>query len=98
MALTFSLGKCRTRAGYSAKLLRQGKLDLDEIKKHFPVVLETPLLLVVATAAGEVIVHGYGELLFKEGKDIAVMEKAAAKVYEYGLLHALKENRDQKRQ
>ncbi len=85
MPIEFSLGKCTTRAGYSAKLKHPRKLMLTAIKKEFPTILETPILLVIKTEAGEVIVHGYGELLFKEGKNMDVMEKVAEKVYALGV-------------
>ena len=83
--IPFSLGKCKTRAGYSAKLPNPQRLDLKEIRHHFQTILETPILLVIKTEQGEVIVHGYGELLFKEGRDMDVMEKIARKVYSLGL-------------
>lgn len=85
MPINFTLGKCTTRAGYSAKLKSPQKLKLAAIKKAFATVLETPILLVIKTDAGEVVVHNYGELLFKEGKDMDVMEKVAKEVYEAGL-------------
>lgn len=85
MIPSFSLGKCKTRAGYSAKLKNPQRLDLKSIKFKFETILETPILLVIKTEQGEVIVHGYGELLFKEGKDMDEMEKIAERIYEVGL-------------
>ena len=85
MPINFTLGKCTTRAGYSAKLKSPRKLNLAAIKKAFPTVLETPIVLVIKTGAGEVVVHNYGELLFKEGKDMEVMEKVAKKIYDTGV-------------
>lgn len=85
MTVDFSLGKCKTKATYSAKLHKQGKLNLDKIKKKFTVVLETPILVVISVAGIEVIVHGYGELLFKKCEDMDLMEKIAKQVYEAGL-------------
>ncbi len=81
----FTLGKCTTRAGYSAKLKKPQKINLAAIKKTFPTILETPILVVIKTEAGEVIVHGYGELLFKESKDMDLMEKVAEKIYSAGI-------------
>lgn len=85
MAIKFSLAKCKTKASYSAKLRQKGKLNLEKIKKKFKVVMETPILLVVKTEAGELIVHSYGELLFKKCEDIKLMEKISEKIYEVGL-------------
>ncbi len=86
---SFSLGKCKTKATYSAKLNQTGaqpkKLDLLKIKQHFEVLLETPILLVIKLAGVEIIVHGYGELLFKDCEDFPLMEKLAEKIYAVGL-------------
>lgn len=84
-AISFSLMKCKTKAGYSAKLKTQQKLNLEAIKKKFKVVLETPILLVIEVKGMEVIIHGYGELLFKESHDSSVMEKIVQEIYEAGL-------------
>ncbi len=87
MTIPFTFGKCKTRAGYSAKLIKQGKLDLKKIKDHFETILETPILLVIKVGGLEIVVHGYGELLFKNGtnEQVELMEKVAERVYEKGL-------------
>ncbi len=86
MAISFTLEQCKTRAGYSAKLPSSQKLNLAKIKQHFQVVLETPILLVIREQGLEIIVHGYGELLFKNGTESQkeLMRKVAEKVYEVG--------------
>ena len=83
--IKFSLAKCKTKAAYSAKLNQKGKLDLKRIKNKFEVLMETPILLVVKTKAGEVIVHSHGELLFKGCKDVELMEKISKEIYSLGL-------------
>lgn len=87
MTTPFTFGKCKTRAGYSAKLTKQGKLDLKKIRESFETILETPILLVIKVERLEIIVHGYGELLFKNGtaEQVELMEKVVKKVYEMGL-------------
>ncbi len=85
MSIHFTLAKCKTRAGYSAKLEKPAKLNLNAIKKSCEVILSTPLLLVIREQGVEVIVHGYGELLFKECSDVILMRKIAEKVYQAGL-------------
>ncbi|MBI2669362.1 hypothetical protein HYX14_05980 [Candidatus Woesearchaeota archaeon] len=81
----FSLAKCKTKAAYSARLLQKGKLDLQKVKSKFETILETPILLVVKIQGMEVIVHSYGELMFKNGNDMALMEKIAEEIYKVGL-------------
>ncbi len=87
MPFQFSFGKCKTRAGYSARLPSSQKLDLSRIKKAFAVILETPILLVIQEQGLEIVVHGYGEILFKNGTpgQVELMEKIAESVYEAGL-------------
>ena len=81
----FILAKCKTKAAFSAKLKHPRKLNLPKIKQHFDTILETPVLLVIREEGVEIIVHGYGELLFKNCTDTELMEKIAGKVYAVGL-------------
>lgn len=85
--IDFIFGKCKTRAGYSAKLKKQGKLDLKKIKAAFETILETPILLVIKEQGLEIIVHGYGELLFKNGtaEQVELMERIVERIYSVGL-------------
>jgi hypothetical protein len=83
--INFSLGKCKTKATYSAKLRQKGKLDLTKIAQKFTVLMETPILLVIEAREIEVIVHSYGELLFKKCEDVKLMEKIAKDIYSTGL-------------
>ena len=85
MTIKFSLAKCKTKAAYSAKLQQKGKLDLKKIKAEFEVLMETPILLVIKTEAGELIVHSHGELLFKGCTDVELMEQISKTIYEVGL-------------
>ncbi len=84
--MEFTLEKCKTKATYSAKLKKQQQLHLQKIKSHFELILETPILLVVKVEGIEVIVHGYGELLFKKSQDQELMRKIAEKIYKAGLV------------
>ncbi len=81
----FILAKCKTKAAFSAKLKKPGKLDLAKIKKSFETILETPILLVIKEQGIEIIVHGYGELMFKNCDDTKLMERIAKKIYGVGL-------------
>ncbi|KHO50129.1 MAG: hypothetical protein QT02_C0002G0067 [archaeon GW2011_AR9] len=81
----FTLGKCKTKAGYTAKLLKSGKLNLTKVQQEFEVILQTPIVLVIRIEQVEIIVHQYAELFFKNCADVALMEKLAAKVYKVGL-------------
>lgn len=84
MTIQFSVGKCKTRAAHSAKPKSRVKLNLEKIKKHFHVTVETPILLMLNINNIEIIVHSYGEILFKSGDDFDFMEETARKIYEAG--------------
>lgn len=83
--MEFNIEKCRTKAAYSAKLKRPQPLNLQKIKQKFELVLETPLLLVIKVDGVEIIVHGYGELFFKNCEDKNLMKKTAEMIYSAGL-------------
>lgn len=83
--IEFTVEKCKTKAAYSAKLKKSRHLDLQKIKQKFDTVLETPILLVIKVEGVEIIVHGYGELLFKNCEDRELMNKIAEMIYEVGL-------------
>ncbi|MDP3733819.1 MAG: hypothetical protein Q8R37_01195 [Nanoarchaeota archaeon] len=85
MTIRYIVEKCKTKAAYSARLQQKGKLNLAQIKEKFDVILETPILLVITVDGIEIIVHNYGELLFKEGDDIEWMKQIAERIYEQGL-------------
>ena len=81
----YTLERCKTKAAYSAKLKKYSRLDLSLIKKEFPVVMETKILLVLSIQGVEIICHGFGELLFKNCDDVSKMHSIAQDVYSVGL-------------
>ncbi len=85
MEIAFSVGKCKTKAAFSAKLKQPRKIDLMAIRKKYDIVLETPILLVINVEDREIIVHSYGEIMFKEGGDMVWMERVAREIYTLGL-------------
>ena len=85
MVIKFSLERCKTRAAFSAKLLQKGRINLDKVKAQFSTLVDTPILLVISVNSIEIIVHRYGELLFKKSEDTAVLERIAEQVYNIGL-------------
>ncbi len=72
--------KCQTKAGWSAK--KNVKLDLTELAKKYEVVLDSKILLVVKTECGEVVIHNYGELMFKECNDTEKIKKIAEDIFD----------------
>lgn len=78
----YVIKKCKTRAAFSVRFNK--KIDLSRIKKKYKVLLETPLLLVVEKDGAEMIVHQYGEVIFKKAKDYNQIEKLAEEIYSLG--------------
>ncbi|MBI3033427.1 hypothetical protein HYY69_08190 [Candidatus Woesearchaeota archaeon] len=83
--------KCKTRAAISCRfpddLRHKIKLDLAELKKRFSVKSDAGIALVLEIDSLEIIVHGYGELLFKtiDPAKLDRIEKIAHKIYKAGL-------------
>ncbi len=77
--------KCKDKGGYSVKQEPSKNLSLSKIKKHFKILAETPIILVLKDKF-EVIVHDYGELIFKnaEEKNIGEIKKIAERIYKNG--------------
>ncbi len=76
---SYVIKKCKTRAAFSVRFNK--KIDLLKIKKKYKVLLETPLLLVVEKEGAEMIIHQYGEVIFKKAKDYIQIEKLAEEIY-----------------
>jgi len=80
----FKIEKCKTRAAYTVKPTRKIKLHLENIKKKFKTKLETPIIIVV-DHEDEIVIHDYGEIVFKKLNDVKKIEKIANEIYEAGL-------------
>ncbi len=79
----FIVKECTTKKGWTVKPKSNIKLNLNAIKKKFEVVLDASILLVL-DYEGEIIVHGYGELLFKQLKDEKRIRQIADEIYRVG--------------
>ena len=80
----FTVARCKTRAAYSAKPNKQVKLDFAAIKKKYETLLDTPIVVVIKIDGVEIIVHSYGELVFKEFYDEVKVREIAALIYRTG--------------
>lgn len=79
----FIIEKCKTKAVFAAKPVGNVKLNLGKIKKVFKTKMETPIILVL-DCEDEIIVHDYGEIIFKTLTDTKKIEKIANEIYEAG--------------
>ncbi|MBS3107555.1 hypothetical protein J4468_01440 [Candidatus Woesearchaeota archaeon] len=76
----FTLFKCKDKGGISIKPKNPVNLDLASLKSKFNVIMFTPITMVI-DEDGEIIVHNYGELLFKTLKDEAKITEIARRIY-----------------
>ncbi len=81
----FMVARCTTRAAYSAKPNKNVTLDLAKIKKKYETLLDTPIVVVIKIEGVEIVVHCYGELVFKEFYDEEKIKKIAKEIYGAGL-------------
>ena len=84
----FTLNPCDTDKSCKAKLNKRQKLNLANIKEEFNVSSDAGIALVLDIGHIEVIVHGYGDLVFKTGKKALSKRKLkelAKKIYGVGL-------------
>jgi len=79
--MDFTVELCKDKGGWAAKPKVQTKLDLGKISSQFTTLIKTPILLVVKIQGHDVIVHGHGELIFKDLEDREEIRKLAEKVY-----------------
>ncbi len=84
----FKLYPCNTDKSCKAKLNKRQSLDLNNLKKKFKVISDAGIALVIKVDGYEVIVHGYGELVFKAGKDVKeeTLKKIAKDIYSVALI------------
>ncbi|MBU2634534.1 MAG: HesA/MoeB/ThiF family protein [Nanoarchaeota archaeon] len=75
----FIIKLCKTKAAYSTKINK--KLNLNQISKKYKTIVKTPILLIIKVNNHEIIVHNYGELIFKDLKDEDKINKIAKEIY-----------------
>ncbi len=77
----FEIKECKTKGGYTVKPTKNLKLDFAKIKKHFKVIFDSPIALVIQEGDVEIVIHKYGELLVKRCKDTKLIETLARRIY-----------------
>jgi len=77
----FKIENCKDKGAYSAKPLKNLKLDLDKIRKEYKVIKDAKIGLVIKDKY-EIVVYEYGEIMFKGCSDMHFMERTARKIYD----------------
>ena len=78
----FRIEHCATKATYKAVPMVSMTLNFSLLKKKFPVLLDAGSVLAIAVEDCEVIVHSFGDVLFKTVCDKETMTRIAKKIYE----------------
>jgi hypothetical protein len=77
----FEIKECKTKGGYEVKPKKNITLDFGRLKSKFKVIFDSPIALVINEDGYEIVIHKYGELLFKDCKDKIRIEKIAKRIY-----------------
>ncbi|MFC1648180.1 ThiF family adenylyltransferase [Nanoarchaeota archaeon] len=77
----YKIQYCRSKAAMSAKPQVSMKLNMDELRKAFKVKADAGIVTVIEINGAEIVVHEYGELLFKDEKNQDKLKELAEKIY-----------------
>lgn len=77
----FQIKLCKTKAAYSVKPANRMKLDLGKLKQKYKTSIDTPICIVIDDFGG-VVVHEYGEIVFKKLTDEKKIRSIAEEIYE----------------
>jgi adenylyltransferase/sulfurtransferase len=77
----FKISYCRTKAAVSVKPSTSTKLDLEAIKERYETIMDAGIVLVIKAHNQEIVVHDYGELLFKTTKNKDLIKKITKDIY-----------------
>lgn len=78
----FNIKLCKSKGAYSVRLNKRASIDFN-LLRDFEVVIETPVLMVLKVDGEEIVVHKYGEIIFKSLRDEERIIKIANKVFGY---------------
>ncbi len=77
----YEIRMCDTKNQYSARPLVEMKVDFARLKKSVKVLVESPIVLICNIDGVECLIHNYGEIFFRNTKNIKKMKIVADKVY-----------------
>ncbi|MEA3430475.1 MAG: hypothetical protein U9R08_04335 [Nanoarchaeota archaeon] len=83
--MDYKIKPCKTKAAFSVKPDQKLRLDFNKIKERFEVILDNPIALVIKIKGVEIVVHDYGEMLFKTLKNVQQITEIVDEIYEVGL-------------
>jgi len=72
---------CKTKGGIAVRPATAIKMDFIKLKSKYKIVASTPQVIILRDE-DEIIVHKYGELIFKNMKNKPIIKKIAEKIYD----------------
>ena len=81
----FKISECKTKSSFITKPNKRMNLNIKNIVKEFETIQDAGIIAVITVDKEEIIVHDYGELLFKTWTDTNKIRNVARKIYELGL-------------
>lgn len=82
--MDFEVKECKDKGGLSAKTKEPVSLDIERIASLHAVSVKTPILCVIEEDGG-IVVHKYGEIIFKTLRDQTKIREIAGEIYAQGL-------------
>ncbi|MBW3003959.1 hypothetical protein KY328_05720 [Candidatus Woesearchaeota archaeon] len=83
--MDYKIKPCKTKAAFSVIPVQKIKLDFDKLKIKFETLIDNPIALVIKVDDEEIVVHNYGEMLFKTLKNVEKIKTIADRIYEVGV-------------
>jgi molybdopterin-synthase adenylyltransferase len=80
----FTVSECRTKSAYTAKPNKKMHLNMKKITAKFETIEDAGIIAVIKIEGEEIIVHDYGELLFKTLTDIGKIKTIVKEIYNAG--------------
>jgi len=77
----FNIKLCKSKGSYEVNPKKKIKLNLKTLKQHFKTLEDAEIFLILKIENYEIIVHSYGDLVFKDCKDKKIIEKIAREIY-----------------
>lgn len=80
----FIISECKTKSSFLAKPRKKIRLDIRKITKEFKTLQDAGIIAVIDVDGEEIIVHDYGELVFKTKTNVKEIRDIAQKIYGIG--------------
>ena len=81
----FIIKLCKSKGSYEVQPNKKIKLDLNKLKKY-KIIEDAKIFLIIEIKNTQIIVHNYGDLIFKDCKDKEKIKKISKEIYNEGTI------------